>query len=255
MKLRCCALCINPHRVSLNGEMRLSFLLRWDRCMYLINYTNDVLFHPPATHPLLRRMLILWHTYDITAIHASLRRVMSPPMKAHLTIWIMHPLNSRKNTAPLTLDQVFVGEWHNHFLLPQYSNAATLRLTTPHFKTNTPMGAQMGANTFATHNVGAGYENDNCVGRKLAMTVASCRTVHCFAPGVRSQSMKNAYKRQQIGSFLLLPCVSFIYSNVLWLGLILYFLLHLFYRYIMCCHCYFPQLQLVNWSMSWLREN
>lgn len=57
---------------------------------------------------------------------------------------------------------------------------------------------------------------------------------------IKTQSMKNAYKRQQISSFLLLPCLSFIYSNVWWLGLVLYFLLHLFYRFILRCHCYFP---------------
>lgn len=47
----------------------------------------------------------------------------------------MHPLNGRKNTAPLTLDQVFVDEWGN-------LNTA-MPLTTTHFKTYTPLGAQI----------------------------------------------------------------------------------------------------------------
>ncbi len=52
----------------------------------------------------------------------------------------------------LTLDQVFVGQCR--FLLPQDSNAPTMCLTAPHFKTNTPMGAQIGASTFVTWALG-----------------------------------------------------------------------------------------------------
>ncbi len=61
------------------------------------------------------------------------------------------PFKLQENTAPLTLDQVFVSQWHSGFLLLQDSNTSTMRLTTPHFKTNMHMGAQMGASTFATY--------------------------------------------------------------------------------------------------------
>ena len=35
--------------------------------------------------------------------------------------------------------------------VPQNSNAPTMHLTTPHFETNTPMAAQMGASAFAIY--------------------------------------------------------------------------------------------------------
>jgi len=67
--------------------------------------------------------------------------------------------------VPLTLDQVFVGQWHSLFQLPQNSNPPSMRLNTPHFQTSTPMNwAQM--NLLFKH--GAGYKNDNCVSMKLA---------------------------------------------------------------------------------------
>lgn len=40
-----------------------------------------------------------------------------------------------KNTAPLTSDQVFVDQWHKLKI--------AMPLTTAHFETNTPMGAQI----------------------------------------------------------------------------------------------------------------
>ncbi len=39
--------------------------------------------------------------------------------------------NNKINTAPLTLDQVFIGQWHSLFQLPQNSNVPTMRLNTP----------------------------------------------------------------------------------------------------------------------------
>ena len=51
--------------------------------------------------------------------------------------------------APLTLDKVSVGQWRSLFLLPQNSNAPTMRQNTPCFQTSMPMGPQMGANAFA----------------------------------------------------------------------------------------------------------
>lgn len=48
---------------------------------------------------------------------------------------------------PFNLVQVSVGQWCNHFLLPQESSASTMHLTTRHFKANTPVGAS----SFATY--------------------------------------------------------------------------------------------------------
>ncbi len=45
-------------------------------------------------------------------------------------------------------------------------DATTMRLTTPHFKTNMHTGTQMGAGTFATW--APGMKNDNCVSLRLA---------------------------------------------------------------------------------------
>ena len=56
----------------------------------------------------------------------------------------------------LTLHQVFVVQWHDHFLLPQDSNTPRIHLNTPSCKTSTPMGAKK-----------------NCVGLKLAKTLGS----------------------------------------------------------------------------------
>ena len=49
----------------------------------------------------------------------------------------------------LTSDQVFVGQWRDHFLLPQDSNTPRMHLNTPPCKTSTPVGAQMGAGASA----------------------------------------------------------------------------------------------------------
>lgn len=46
------------------------------------------------------------------------------------------------NTAPLTLDNIFVGQKCNCFLLPQNSKAPTMLVTPTHFKTNTPMNTR-----------------------------------------------------------------------------------------------------------------
>jgi len=51
--------------------------------------------------------------------------------------------------VPLTLEQVFVGQWRSRFQLPQNSNTPTVRLSTPRFQTSTHMGEQMGASAFA----------------------------------------------------------------------------------------------------------
>ena len=61
------------------------------------------------------------------------------PAYVDTSYYLNNALNSRK-ILPQTLDKVFVGQWRNRFLLPQNSNAPTKHLTTPHFKTNTPMG-------------------------------------------------------------------------------------------------------------------
>ena len=51
----------------------------------------------------------------------------------------MSPLNIMKQT----LDQLYVGLWCCHFLLPQHSNPPSVGMTTPHFK--------VGAGTFDTY--------------------------------------------------------------------------------------------------------
>ena len=63
----------------------------------------------------------------------------------------MHSLIIRKQTAPLTSDQLFVDLWHCRFLLLQDINPESVLLTKPLCKTNTPRSAQMGAGTFAIY--------------------------------------------------------------------------------------------------------
>ena len=46
----------------------------------------------------------------------------------------MLPSIIRKQTAPLTSHQLFVGLWRCRFLLPQDSNPPSVLLTTPHFR-------------------------------------------------------------------------------------------------------------------------
>ncbi len=62
---------------------------------------------------------------------------------AYRRILLTRSLNNNNNTAPLTLDQVLVGQWRSLFQLPQNSNASTMHLNTPRFQTSTPMSAQM----------------------------------------------------------------------------------------------------------------
>ncbi len=66
----------------------------------------------------------------------------------------------------LNLDQVSVGQWYSLFQLPQNSNTPTMRLNTPR------PWAQV--HLLFKHR-GAGHENDNCVGLKLAKKLA----LHC----------------------------------------------------------------------------
>ncbi len=85
---------------------------------------------------------------------------------AYRRILLTRYINNKKHIAPLTLNQVLLGQWHGLFQLPQNSNAPTMRLNTLGFLTSTPMNTQMG-----------GRENDNCVGLKLAKNT-------CVVPGV-----------------------------------------------------------------------
>lgn len=55
-------------------------------------------------------------------------------MEPNVNIWITDPI---KRTPPLTLYQIYGGEWHNCFLLPHFSNIPTIHLTTPPFRTLT----------------------------------------------------------------------------------------------------------------------
>lgn len=50
-----------------------------------------------------------------------------------------------------------------------------MRLSTPHYQVNTPMGTRMDASMFATCTLQT-HEIDNCVGQKLGKTQALCCT-------------------------------------------------------------------------------
>ncbi len=70
---------------------------------------------------------------------------------------------------PLTSDQLFVGQWRDSFLLPQDSNAPDHAS----FKDQHAQGRTDGRKYICyLNNVGTGHENDNCVGRKLAVTLS-----------------------------------------------------------------------------------
>ncbi len=93
----------------------------------------------------------------------------------------MQSLNNNKNTAPLTLDQVLVGQWHGLFQFSQNSNTPTHLL----FNTRQCVWTHLvfrPARSWAQMHLlfkqrGAGRENDNCVGLKLAKN--TCVTPHC----------------------------------------------------------------------------
>ena len=78
--------------------------------------------------------------------------VVNTTVQAHITIWIMYPLNSRKNITPLTLDKL------SGFLVPQDSNRPSMCMITLHFKTNMPGGKQRGGSVFAIYTTWA-HEN------------------------------------------------------------------------------------------------
>ena len=61
---------------------------------------------------------------------------------------LIHTLNIRKQTARLTLHQLFVGLLRRRFLLPGDINLPSVRLTTPHFQTR---AAQVAAGTYAIY--------------------------------------------------------------------------------------------------------
>lgn len=83
--------------------------------------------------------------------------------------------------APVTLDQEFVGQLCTSPLLPQDSNSPTMCLTTPHYRTNTTTGAQMGTSTFCfLHNESAGHEEDKCALSQRQQKYWCC-TVFCSA--------------------------------------------------------------------------
>ncbi len=91
-------------------------------------------------------------------------------MKVHLNNALF---KQQENTAPLTLDQVFVGQWR--FLLPQDSNAPTMHLTISHFKAHGHPWVQVHLQLIQ---LWRWRESDNCVGRKLTITVALHTALH-----------------------------------------------------------------------------
>ncbi len=127
--------------------------------------------------------------------------------QSECALWI-HPethflpprsLNNKKDIAPLTLtlDQVWVGLWRSLFSVPQNSKAATMRLNTPHFQTSMPMSAQINL-LFNQHCVG--WENENCIGLKLAKTLALRLALHC-AGCMMSQEMRSRTQMQRLSGF------------------------------------------------------
>lgn len=67
-------------------------------------------------------------------MHQCVKSRMNAPWEAaymvHRNILVMLPLNSWKTLCCWPLDQVFVGQWRNRFLLAQDSNTSTMCLTT-----------------------------------------------------------------------------------------------------------------------------
>lgn len=51
----------------------------------------------------------------------------------------------------------------------QDGNVPMMRLTTPYFKTKTPMGVQMGATMFDTRSLWVKTKKVNCIGQKIGM--------------------------------------------------------------------------------------
>ena len=101
---------------------------------YLYAHNNNLLHCNPF-------IFNIWHVCVTSRVYVR----CAPAYRRILT----RSLNNKTNIAPLTLDQVSVGQWRSLFQLPQNSNTPTMRLNTPRFQTSTPMGAQMGANAFA----------------------------------------------------------------------------------------------------------
>lgn len=51
----------------------------------------------------------------------------------------------------MTVEQLAVGLWISSFLMLSDSSEPPVSVTTPHFKTDTPRGAQVGGTTFAVY--------------------------------------------------------------------------------------------------------
>ncbi len=110
-------------------------------------------------------------------------RVYAPCGPVYRRILLTRSLNNKKNTAPLTLDQVLVGQWRSLFQFPQNNKVATMRLkNTLVFRPWAHKWAQM---HLLFKQRGTGRENDNCVGLKLAKNT-------CVTP---SAALRQMYDR------------------------------------------------------------
>lgn len=107
----------------------------------------------------------------------------------------MHSLNSKNETVPLTLDQLFVGLWR--FLLPS-KIAICHQCAGPHLSLR-PTCPGEHSYTCYLHKMGT----QNCIGLKLAMTLIILWTVtianisaSAFLSTCKQDKDKQAWKRQ-----------------------------------------------------------
>lgn len=106
------------------------------------------------------------HSYNVVLLIKCAMIFVTVTWHDFMEMFKITEQESRKQTAPLTSDQLFVGLWRCHFLMPQDSNPPSVSLTTPHFNFNRPRGAQVGTSTF-------GRKHNNCISLKPPKTLCA----------------------------------------------------------------------------------
>lgn len=117
-----------------------------------------------------------------------------------ITIWIMVSVHNRKTTAASSLHWVL--GWVNGTIISSSLGMKTMLLTTAHFKTNKPMGTQVGASTFAAHTIwalGLKMMQNSAPSVYRAAWVGQCH--QNVTPGTRWGRRRTLWKNDKNGVF------------------------------------------------------
>ena len=134
-------------------------------------------------------MTVFMDLFKITESSLSDKKKSQCMNSMNFPVWayVMHPWNSRKQTAHCTSDLLFAGPWCCHSLLSQ--DLPSVHLTTPHFKTNTD-GCKY---ICYLHYMGTRHEKVNGVLLQLATTLVS--SVRRFYAALRPATHEGITKK------------------------------------------------------------